>query len=147
METQILGPQYRLDGAKQAPKQELDKDAFLKLMLLQMRHQDPLNPMDNQAMLSQMAQFSSLEQMSNLNQTMAAGQATTEFLNATPLIGTEVAVYDSSSDPESPQFFKSKVTSISYSPQGAILHLEDGGMTTVQQIFRLSDSEGNEKQS
>lgn len=46
---------------------ELDKDAFLRLMLLQMQSQDPLSPMDHADMIAQLAQFSALEQMNNLN--------------------------------------------------------------------------------
>ncbi len=45
----------------------LDKDAFLKLMLTQMKNQDPLNPMDSHQMASELAQFSSLEQLQNIN--------------------------------------------------------------------------------
>ncbi|MBD3336929.1 MAG: flagellar hook assembly protein FlgD [Candidatus Eisenbacteria bacterium] len=48
---------------------DLGKDGFLRLLLTQLSHQDPLNPMDNEAMVAQLAQFSSLEQMQNLNAT------------------------------------------------------------------------------
>jgi flagellar basal-body rod modification protein FlgD len=48
------------------PKQDLDKDAFLQLLVTQMKYQDPLNPMDNQEMMAQLAQFSALEQMMNV---------------------------------------------------------------------------------
>ena len=49
------------------PEQELGRDAFLRLLVLQMQHQDPLDPVDNQDMIAQLAQFSSLEQMTQLN--------------------------------------------------------------------------------
>ena len=45
----------------------LGKDDFLQLMITQMKYQDPLDPMDNTQYASQLAQFSSLEQMSNIN--------------------------------------------------------------------------------
>ena len=46
---------------------EMDKNAFLTLLITQLRHQDPLNPKDNGEFMAQMAQFSSLEQMQNIN--------------------------------------------------------------------------------
>jgi len=52
-------------AATQAP--ELDRDAFLQLLVMQMQNQDPLDPMDNSQMIAQLAQFSALEQMNNLN--------------------------------------------------------------------------------
>ena len=53
---------------------QLDKDAFFKLMLAQVKNQDPTNPVKNHEMAAQLAQFSSLEQMSNVNQTLKAMQ-------------------------------------------------------------------------
>ncbi len=50
-----------------AASSELDKDAFLSLLVAQMQNQDPLEPMDNTEYISQLAQFSSLEQMNNMN--------------------------------------------------------------------------------
>lgn len=46
--------------------QVLDKDAFLKLMLTQLQHQNPLEPLDNSEQIAQMAQFSSVEQLANV---------------------------------------------------------------------------------
>lgn len=53
----------------------LDKDAFLNLMVTQLRNQNPLEPMDNTQFISQMAQFSALEQAQNSNKTIKMDSA------------------------------------------------------------------------
>lgn len=63
----LNSPQLAVQSSRE-PKQEMDKDMFLQLLVTQMRYQDPLNPMDNQEMLAQLAQFTALEQMNNVAQ-------------------------------------------------------------------------------
>lgn len=48
---------------------DMDKDAFLRLLTTQLSHQDPLNPIEDREFIAQLAQFSSLEQMTELNKT------------------------------------------------------------------------------
>ncbi len=52
----------------------LGKDSFLKLLITQLRNQDPLNPMEDKEFIAQMAQFSTLEQMQELNKNIQASQ-------------------------------------------------------------------------
>lgn len=59
-------------GKASATLAELDRDAFLKLLLTQLEHQDPLSPVNDREFLSQLAQFGALEQTSNLARTMQA---------------------------------------------------------------------------
>ncbi|WP_312522599.1 flagellar hook assembly protein FlgD [Anaerospora sp.] len=61
----------------------LGKDDFLKMLVTQLRYQDPLQPMEDKEFIAQMAQFSSLEQMQNMNTAMITTQATN-------LIGKEI---------------------------------------------------------
>ncbi|QDK39109.1 flagellar hook assembly protein FlgD [Bdellovibrio sp. NC01] len=72
----------------------LDKDAFFKLMLAQMKNQDPTNPMKSHEMAAQLANFSSLEQMQNMNKTLEElknAQKPSENFQALNLIGKAVA--------------------------------------------------------
>ena len=56
------------------PNNSLDKNAFLNLLVTQMKYQDPLNPSDDKEYMAQMAQFSSLEQMQNVAKSMSLQQ-------------------------------------------------------------------------
>ncbi|MDE5831591.1 MAG: flagellar hook assembly protein FlgD [Desulfovibrio sp.] len=73
----------------------LDKDSFMLLLVTQFKYQDPLNPMDDKEFISQMAQFSSLEQMMNMNESMEGLTEATNnqtLINATSYIGKQVSV-------------------------------------------------------
>lgn len=64
---------------------DLGKDEFLQLLVCQLQNQDPLNPQDDTQFISQLAQFSSLEQMTNMNSTLTN-------TSAYELVGKEVIV-------------------------------------------------------
>lgn len=59
------------------PGGAMGKDQFLKLLIAQMQNQDPTNPLDGSQMAAQLAQFSSLEQLQQINETLT-GQATSQ---------------------------------------------------------------------
>ena len=72
----------------------LGKDEFLQLLVQQMQYQDPLEPTDNAQMIAQLAQFSSLEQMNNLNQsfdTLSGNIDQLNFITGTSMIGRTVS--------------------------------------------------------
>ncbi len=78
-------------------KAGLLKDDFLKLMVVQLQNQDPMNPASNQEFAAQLAQYSSLEQMTQMNQNLETGLDNDIRLNqtlnnsaATRFIGHEV---------------------------------------------------------
>lgn len=80
-------------------KSAMDKDAFLKLMIAQLKNQDPLEPMDSTDYSAQLAQFSSLEQLQNindnLNTSIDANYLLTQSINNTmtaTLIGKDVKI-------------------------------------------------------
>lgn len=81
----------------QTTTQSLGKDDFLKLLVMQLRFQDPMNPMNGTEFASQLAQFSSVEQLSNINTNLSdslkanalLSQSINNALSAT-MIGNEV---------------------------------------------------------
>jgi flagellar basal-body rod modification protein FlgD len=81
--------------------QVLGKDEFLQLLVAQIKNQDPLNPTDSSQSIAQMAQFSALEQMQNLNSTMTKmynyNTANTLVNNAVMIGKTVNAVTDAGS--------------------------------------------------
>jgi len=84
------------EGVKRDPN-ELGKDQFLQLLITQLRYQDPISPVDDKEFIAQMAQFSSLEQMQNLNTNMSemmlAQQKLTSLGQATQMIGKSVELF------------------------------------------------------
>ena len=50
-----------------AHNNEMDKDAFLRLLITQLANQDPMHPMEDKEFIAQMAQFSTLEQINNMS--------------------------------------------------------------------------------
>ena len=73
-----------------ATNDALGKDAFLKLLVAELSNQDPLNPMEDREFISQMATFSSLEQMQNMNKTLT-GMSDANKFNAVQYIGKAIA--------------------------------------------------------
>ena len=67
------------------PGQDMDKNAFLKILSAELSNQDPQNAQDGTQYVAQMAQFSGLEQMANLNSTM-------RLTGANSLIGKQITL-------------------------------------------------------
>ena len=69
---------------------ELGKDDFLKLLITQLQNRDPTEPMENQEFIAQMAQFSSLEQMTNMSTSFAKMASFISSQEATNTLGKTV---------------------------------------------------------
>jgi len=84
----------KAEEVSRAVNQELDRDAFLQLLMFQMQNQDPLEPIDNSEMIAQLAQFSSLEQMNNVNENiefMSGNIDQLNFISANSLLGRQIS--------------------------------------------------------
>ena len=73
-----------------SPTTSLDKDSFLKLLVAQLQHQDPTSPTDSTQWTAQMAQFSTVEQLTNLAKTTAQSARSASVNEAVGLLGRTV---------------------------------------------------------
>jgi flagellar basal-body rod modification protein FlgD len=97
-------PQYGVNGTtKREVKKQLGKDDFLLLLTKQLQNQDPMQPTDNMEFVSQMSQFSTLEQMTNMNKALEKfiNQSDQSFkFQAMGVLGKNVTAQLTGGDPE-----------------------------------------------
>ena len=80
------------EGRGTKPSATLDKNDFLKILMTQLTHQDPTQPMDDKEFIAQMAQFSSLEQITNMNDNLSKVAGLISKSQAVGLLGNAVDV-------------------------------------------------------
>jgi len=90
LEAENLNKSLKKDGRE--PVKSLGKDEFLKLLITELKHQDPTNPMNDREFISQMSQFSSLEQMLNLNNQVGKLISNLSFNSSFNLLGKGVEI-------------------------------------------------------
>ncbi len=111
-EVEEINKKLKVEGKE--PVKELGKDEFLKLLITELQHQDPTNPMQDREFIAQMAQFSTLEQMLNFNKNMEKLLSGVSFQSSFNLLGLNVQIQDKSNmDTEgNPIFISGKVESV-----------------------------------
>ena len=95
----------------------LDKNAFLQLLVAQMKYQDPLEPTDNTEYVSQLATFTELEEMQNLS-------STSEKQSAAALVGKYVSINDTDTTGNT-KTVEGYVDSVVYSGSNTYLQVND----------------------
>lgn len=117
---QVTNTAYKTSEQRKAEentaKNDLDKQAFLKLLVAQMKYQDPMQPTENTEYVSQLAQFSSLEAMNNVSQSV-------DLQRATGLIGKVVTAEKSDS-----------VTGVTKEKTGSVQFVSQSGSKTYVTI-------------
>lgn len=122
--------------------QELDGDAFLMLMLEQLKHQDPMNPMDNTEMLAQQAQFTQIQELQKMNEAINTNNT---IQQANSLVGKTVQVIDPNN---TSRLITGLVTSANFAgdtvtvtvngteyPLGLVTAVTDGASATPNEIL------------
>ncbi|VVP16847.1 Basal-body rod modification protein FlgD [Pseudomonas fluorescens] len=126
-------------------KKALGKDAFLQLLVTQLKNQNPLEPQDNGEFVAQLAQFSSLEGITSLNDTvtgLASNYNSSQALQASSLVGRSVIAPGDKAVVDTSKSMTGTVV-IPDSVAGATLKISDKDGKTVRTIDLGSQSAGN----
>lgn len=125
------------------PNPELGKDEFLKILMTQLQHQDPLNPMNDQDFIAQMATFSSLEQMMQMAGSidmLVQNQLMSPVIQYSHMIGKEVTydVFDEETGKKIDEE-TSIVIAVTQKDGWAILKLENEEEVYADAITQIKD--------
>jgi flagellar basal-body rod modification protein FlgD len=98
-QTVQLDPSLLLGSTDRSASKVLDKDAFLKLLVAQLRYQDPMNPSSNEQFIATTAQFTTIEKLDELAQHAARSSQISGIATASALVGRQVTVLDATGQP------------------------------------------------
>lgn len=118
--------------------QFVSQNTFLQLLITQLKNQDPLNPEDSSQFVAQLAQFSSVEQMTQMNQ----GLETVLENSATSLIGQTVTVADSTTQSG---FASGTVSGIVYYANGPAVQVNGKNypLSAIQNVGNIVSNSGS----
>lgn len=111
----------------------MDKDAFLRILVTQLKNQDPSSPMQDKDFIAQMAQFSSLEQMTNLTTSMEKffnSQLGNSLSQHSHLIGKKVAFEGG----------EGMVRAVSFKEGNVMAELEDGTKVSISELNQVEQA-------
>ena len=124
--------QNSLSTEKTKGSSSLDKDAFLQLLVAQMKFQDPLEPTDNTEYISQLATFSQLEEMQNMT-------ASTNLQRASGLVGQEVIVKVVNASTGGTQYAQGLVDYVVYENNKAFISIDEA-LYSIDDVYEVIDS-------
>lgn len=126
----------------------LGKDDFLKLLITQLQHQDPTSPMQDKEFIAQMAQFSSLEQMTNMTSAMekfVESQQQNKLISYNQFVGKEITWHRLKYSEEDPNAVPEveegtgKVVSLQFKDDNVYFILEDGTKLEPSNVSQIND--------
>lgn len=124
--------QSSLKNTSKASNDGMDKDAFLQLLVAQMKYQDPLEPTSNTEYISQYAQFSQVEQMQNM-----AGSV--DLQRASSLVGQQVYVKTTTSAGDT-KYVQGKVDYVVYENGKAYLSINES-LYSLEDLDTVADKD------
>lgn len=114
----------------------LDKDAFLQLLVAQMKYQDPLEPTENTEYISQLATFSELEEMQNMTSGMS-------LQRASGLVGKEVVVKTTNASTGNTEYASGMVDYVVYENNKAYVSINES-LYSVDDVYEVIDTNYSE---
>ncbi|MFZ5846947.1 MAG: flagellar hook capping FlgD N-terminal domain-containing protein [Actinomycetota bacterium] len=118
--TAAMGATAQTATAGATSSTEVDKDMFLKLMVTQLKNQDPMNPQDSSEFLAQTAQFTSLEKLEQVASQTEQAYAAQMAFGASSLVGRTVTYTDADGNE-----LTGTVSSVKFGPTGPVLGVDD----------------------
>ena len=128
---------------KRTASSTLGKDDFLKLLMTQLQNQDPSKPMEDTDFIAQMAQFSSLEQMTNMNSTFnkfIEHQQQSQLISYNQFVGKDISWHKLNELEDGTTEIvegTGKVTSIQFKDDQVLFSLEDGTELEPENISQV----------
>jgi len=124
-----------VDSINTASKIQMD---YMKLLVTQLQNQNPLEPLDNNEMASQLAQFSQLEQLESMNSNFAQVLSTTERNYASSLIGKEIS-FASETDEGTTVVKSGEVEQVINEIDGEIMLVVGGELIALEDVVSIKN--------
>jgi len=128
---QATGATSSGSGTSAPASSQLDQDTFLKLMVAQLRNQDPMNPTDSSQFLAQTAQFTSLEKLEQVADQSAQAFAAQMAFGASGMVGKAITYTDADGAEAT-----GTVASVRFGPSGPLLDV-DGAEVALDKVVGL----------
>ncbi|GAA5415108.1 hypothetical protein Pryu01_00132 [Paraliobacillus ryukyuensis] len=142
--TSIDTSYYLSNQSRGSTGSTLGKEEFLKILMAQLKNQDPMNPMEDKEFVSQMATFSSLEQMMSMNKSitnLVQNQTVSPVIQYSHLIGKDVSYYkideETGEVQEPKETIKDSVVAISEKEGYAVLELANNQKIYTDEILKI----------
>ncbi|PZE22450.1 flagellar hook capping FlgD N-terminal domain-containing protein [Paenibacillus xerothermodurans] len=139
--TKNVYPYYsktNISNAGTGDKSQLGKDEFLKILITQLNHQDPMQPLQDKEFIAQMAQFTSVEQLSNMSTELKQLRQTLGF--ASGIIGKQISWIVAGKNGEQDTTKSGMVESIVVKPDGQYAVVKDEQIA-LDRISKITNSE------
>lgn len=128
-------------NASKERKTEMDQDAFLQLLMIQLKNQDPTNPLDSTEFMAQQAQFTQISELQKLNSNLTSSTLITQ---ASSMIGREVVLEDKTK----PEGYTSGVVECaSFDSSGGINLVINGNEYPLSSLMVLGEKVSTTEQS